>query len=198
MPEMDGLQAVKAMRDRGIKSKVIMFSAATMGSAEMTMRALQSGADDVVAKPGSNVGSTDEAIAQIRGDLIPKIKQFDRTYPGSAHTSPKVDLRAPKLIPSPVKKVSLSSMKPEIILIASSTGGPAALEELFTGIGSSECPPILIAQHMPPVFTRMLAERIARVSSFQGFEAKDNELLRSGNVYVAPGDFHLELFRDEL
>lgn len=89
-------------------------------------------------------------------------------------------------------------MKPEIILIASSTGGPAALEELFTGIGSSECPPILIAQHMPPVFTRMLAERIARVSSFQGFEAKDNELLRSGNVYVAPGDFHLELFRDEL
>lgn len=104
MPEMDGLQAVKAMRDRGIKSKVIMFSAATMGSAEMTMRALQSGADDVVAKPGSNVGSTDEAIAQIRGDLIPKIKQFDRTYPGSAHTSPKVDLRAPKLIPSPVKR----------------------------------------------------------------------------------------------
>ena len=180
MPGMDGLQFLREFRKQNRQVRVIMFSTLTERGASATIEALSLGADDYVTK-ASNVGSLDRSMEALRSDLIPKIKQFFQTEPSSRSVSP-----------APVARVPPKSV-PSVVAIGISTGGPTALGSILPTFPTDFPLPILIVQHMPPVFTRLLAERLQASSGLKVQEAAHGMLLRPGNVYIAPGDFHMRV-----
>lgn len=201
MPEMDGLAVLKELKARKIKSKVIVFSSQTQRGAEKALDALRAGADDVVAKPSFDDGPKLSPAELIRQTLAPKVLQFKGVKDTQGHVGTAVtpeDLAQrhttiKKGVVNNLAKVNIQSLRPNIIVIASSTGGPAALETIFSKLKGPFKVPILIAQHMPAVFTEILASRLSSVSGLVCREAKNGEKLMPGLVYVAPGDFHMEL-----
>lgn len=200
MPVMDGLETVRELKKNGHKSiKIIMFSGVSRSSTNLTLDALAAGADDVVAKPGLNSVSRDEAIEYIKTELISKVIQF-RDVLGTE--SPIREEKTPRVaettqLPPPTsgrwKSINLNNFLPRIIVLASSTGGPHTLEDLFTDLGGPSCPPILLCQHMPPVFTAMLADRLNKLSKISFKEGAEGDYLERGHAYIAPGDFHMEV-----
>jgi two-component system chemotaxis response regulator CheB len=187
MPVMSGLDVLPELRKNYPKLPVIMFSTLTQKGAINTLNALSLGASDYVTKP-SNVGSVVAGMAAIREQLIPKIKAL--CLARRPYISP---MRCRQATPfpgyrSPARKLSL-------VAIGVSTGGPNALTSLLQQLPADFPEPIVIVQHMPPVFTRYLAERLNAVSPLRVFEAKGGELLGPGVVCVAPGDFHLAISR---
>jgi len=155
MPVMDGLETLKEVRRLHPKMPVIMFSTLTERGAATTLDALSWGASDYVTKP-SNTGSQAVAIAAIQAELIPKIKAL------CPCTLPKPKPLPP---PPPAVRVRPRSKQPiEIVAIGTSTGGPNALAEVLPHIPKALPVPIVVVQHMPPIFTRLLAERLARQS----------------------------------
>lgn len=185
MPGLDGLEVLKEIRKRNFPVKVIIFSSQTQRGAEKALAALSAGADDVVAKP-SDIGS-EAPHEKIREILLPKVLQF---FTSQKIVEPK-EIKDNFLSDS-VKK-NLYECKPKAIVIASSTGGPAVIENIFKNIKPPLSIPIFIAQHMPPVFTQMLARRVAEMSGIDCKEAEDGEIVRANTIYIAPGDFHLKL-----
>ncbi len=192
MPEMDGLTAVSEIRKTHTKLPIIMFSTLSQRAAKETLEALSRGANDYVTKP-SNVGNVTEAMKQVRGELIPKIKRLARpqaaTPPAIASTPPKATSRV--LSPG----VSKKPFGVDILAIGVSTGGPNALAEVMPHI-PKDCPvPIVIVQHMPPVFTKCLAERLSLKSQIPVHEGQPGDVLEPGHAWIAPGDFHMVLQR---
>jgi two-component system chemotaxis response regulator CheB len=198
MPEMDGLATLRELRNRRVRTPVIMFSTLTERHAAATLEALALGAADYVTKP-TNAGSTSRALEQVRDDLIPRIKAFVRRAPnvvsapaaGQLTTRqtdrPAVDRRPPR----PARPVDL-------VAIGASTGGPNALELVFRALPPSIGIPVVVVQHMPPVFTKILADRLSTKSDWQVHEAADGMRLEPGHAYVAPGDHHLTVSRAPL
>ncbi len=190
MPEMDGLTTLKELANRGLKTKVLVFSSASKRGAEITLDALRLGATDFIAKPGPGdadptSGETDPS-QKIRSLLQPKINAI---FPDAAGSVLVQSHKGSTKYPSTVWDL----LNPKIIVIGSSTGGPTVLETVFSGLlGPISCP-IVIAQHMPPIFTATLAERISRVCGISAAEAKHGEILEKNKIYIAPGDFHLTL-----
>lgn len=184
MPVMDGLQTLKVIRKTHPKLPVIMFSTLTERGSCATMDALALGASDYVTKP-ANVGSVLAGIDKIKEDLIPKIKALVRHPADSrfAHHAPVAPVKIP---PRASGAIHL-----EALVIGVSTGGPNALAELLPMLGMRFPLPILIVQHMPPLFTRLLAERIASVSGIPTREAKDRDTIRPGQILIAPGGQHM-------
>lgn len=197
MPEMDGLQTLRAMKERGLTQKVIVFSSQTTRGAERALSALAAGASDVVAKPENSIGSFESAEKAIASVLIPKVLQFvangRRIKDGLAILSPSENRGLPL---ATVRRLDPHRFPREIIVIASSTGGPSALEAIFKALPKKLDVPVLIAQHMPPVFTQILAKRLSEISGLSVAEAKQGELLRPGDVRIAPGDFHLSVAKN--
>jgi two-component system chemotaxis response regulator CheB len=191
MPTMDGLQTLRELRSKDKKTKVIVFSSCTIRGSESTLEALASGADDFVTKPDAGVSSSLSPEEIIKRELLPKIKQF---YKGDEHTAleevkPNAEPRQPTSNPQFTRK-DLDTFVPDAIVIASSTGGPSAHDQLFSGMNGSLRCPILIVQHMPPVFTTSFAKRISENSGLPCKEAVRGEEVKN-EIYVAPGDFHL-------
>lgn len=184
MPEMDGLEAMRRIRRLYPDLRVIMFSTLTERGASSTFEALALGADDYVTK-AANVGSLDVSIARLRGDLIPKIKQFF-AVPG------------PPTVLRPVARASpaLRGLRPKVLAIGVSTGGPAALGEIMPRFGAGFPLPILIVQHMPPMFTRLLAERLQTNSKLKIEEATQGARVEPGKVLIAAGDHHLRVKKE--
>ena len=180
MPTLDGLATLKAMKERGLKTKAIMFSSQSRAGAERTLDSLKLGAVDFVPKPlpdGSSVSPADK----IREALLPKILSlFDR----QAGISAAVTARQPFL---------WETFIPEVMVIASSTGGPNALADFFEVFKGDVSFPILIAQHMPPVFTASLATRLAQLTGKICNEAINGELLKPNQIYICPGNYHLKI-----
>ncbi len=170
MPEMDGLQTLKELAARGIRTKTLVFSSKSKRGAEITFEALRLGADDFVAKPGP--GDNDTSPQQ-------KIRQLIETV---------MELTQEKQIESSAPVMQ----NPEVIVIAASTGGPGALEKMFSKVKGPLTCPVLIVQHMPPVFTTTFAERLQKVSGIECREGVDGEKV-TNRIYVAPGDFHMQL-----
>jgi two-component system, chemotaxis family, protein-glutamate methylesterase/glutaminase len=176
MPEMDGLETLKAIRQRDRTLPVIMFSALTQIGAVATLEALSLGASDYATKP-SQSESIEAANQHIQDTLILKIKAL------ATRKNPT---------PTPTVYRSTAQNQPiEIVAIAASTGGPNALSALLAQLPASVPVPIVIAQHMPPLFTKLLAERLTAKCQIQVQEAYSGAILAPGTVWIAPGDYHL-------
>ena len=148
------------------------------------------GADDYVAK-ASNAGSLDRSLESLRTELIPKIKQFfARPVEPAKFRQPKPALVAPRIVPSRI-------LRPRVLAIGVSTGGPQALASLIPKIPANFPIPIMIVQHMPAVFTRLLSERLQAVSPLRIVEAGEGMSIVPGRVFVAPGGYHLRVRRKD-
>lgn len=177
MPELNGIETLKEMKSLGLRTKVIVFSAVSQKGAQNTLDALNLGAVDFIPKPNGENNNT------IQDLLIPKIQSLFELLPKeSGHTSPLK-----------LGSYNWRSFKPEAILIGSSTGGPNALEKIFSQLqGPFQCP-VFITQHMPPVFTASLATRISKLCHVPAEEGKDGEVVTPNKIYIAPGNFHMQL-----
>lgn len=187
MPELDGLETLRALRKTYPRLPVIMFSTLTERGAAATLDALALGANDYVTKP-SNVGSVALAQQRIRDELVPKIKAWCR---GAVPAAGKPVVARVSTVPS----IAVRAARIEIVAVGVSTGGPNALAELLAALPASFPVPVVIVQHMPPVFTRLLAERLDARSPLSVREAAGGEELAAGQVWLAPGDYHLEVVR---
>jgi two-component system chemotaxis response regulator CheB len=189
MPEMDGLATLTEIRKLYPKLPVIMFSTLTQRGAESTFEAIARGASDYVTKP-ANVGSVTAAMQNVREQLIPKIKQFCPWVNPSTSIQPNR-----RTFVTQATKVATVPSRVEIIVVGSSTGGPNALAAVLSKLPSNFPVPVLIAQHMPPIFTSHLASRLGQVSPLRVREAAANDLITPGGVWVAPGNYHLTVRR---
>lgn len=190
MPELDGLATLPEIRKSYAKLPVIMFSTLTERGATATFDALARGATDYVAKP-ANVGSVAAGMQSVKEQLIPKIKALcPRTAPSDRAASAAVTRR-----PSMTPPRTIAPRRKDIVVIGSSTGGPQALAAILEKLPGSFPVPIVIVQHMPPVFTKHMATRLDQLCALEIAEAAGNETLRPGQVLIAPGDFHLEITR---
>lgn len=188
MPEMDGITTLVELRKLYPKLPVIMFSTLTQRGAEATMDALSKGANDYVTKP-ANVGSVNAAMQSVRDELVPRIKAF---CPWSMPTPVCATPRKPT---TPIAKSSGVPKRIDAVVIGSSTGGPNALQTVITQLPAGFPIPILIVQHMPPVFTKHLADRLNQLSALTVVEAAHGDTIHAGGVWLAPGDYHMHLGR---
>lgn len=190
MPGMDGLAALdQIMKVHPVP--VIMLSSLTKHGAEQTVKALQLGAVDFIPKPSGQI-SLD--IETVRDDIVRKVKI-------AAGTKKKLTNFIGKEAYTPLRAVSIqksidqSSPLDKVVLIGTSTGGPKALHEVVPRFPAQMNAAVLIVQHMPPGFTRSLAERLDTMSPLRVKEAEQGEKILPGCVYIAPGDYHLTVRR---
>lgn len=201
MPVMDGVSAVRALRASGSTVPVIMFSTLTERGASATLDALEAGASDYVTKPAS-AASLAHSLDQVREMLVPKIKALVPRRGVPLHrTPPPARAAAPVSRPRPGATSGPAQSPPrrtseapfQILAIGCSTGGPDALTKVLTALPADLGVPIVVVQHMPPVFTKQFAARLDRNLPLTVVEASGGETLHPGHVYIAPGDFHLRV-----
>jgi two-component system chemotaxis response regulator CheB len=184
MPELDGLATLVEIRKLHPKLPVIMFSSLSVQGAEATITALMRGASDYVTKP-SGPGGVAGAVAAISGALLPKIRALCAPRLATA------DVVVPEIKPRPRAPVPLTELRAiEIVAIGSSTGGPDALAAVLAQIPGSFPVPVVITQHMPPVFTSFLAQRLDALTELMVAEGQDGQPLAAGGAWIAPGGFH--------
>jgi len=196
MPNMSGLEALPKLLALRPRLKIIMASTLSERGAEITLRALSLGATDFIPKPSTSRIGGAEAYQR---DLIEKIVQLGRRSAPAIDRPIKSYLKPPTALPSvaPVSPAARSGPRPgrkvrlDALVIAASTGGPPALREVISGLGSHWRGPILIAQHMPQGFTRALAQMIGRVTPMCVKEGEHGEKVTDGVIYIAPGGFHM-------
>lgn len=211
MPELDGVQAVRELRRLGHAVPIVMFSTLTERGATATLDALAAGASDYVTKP-SHAGSIEESLRAVANQLVPRIRAL---VPRAAPVRPDV-LATRTPAPAPLGKApgataprtdrSGAAGRRDVVLrtdarrhpvravvLGCSTGGPEALSRVVERITEPLPVPMLVVQHMPAVFTRQLAQRIDRLGPSNVHEAVDQQPLLPGNIYIAPGDTHLEV-----
>jgi len=216
MPELDGLSALPQLLAKKRDLVIIMASTLTRRNAEISFKALSLGAADYIPKPES----TREASAAdiFHHDLIQKIRHLGarlRRKPavaspplapaGPAPAAARAPVVARPAAPAPAVHAPasgalalrpFSTQTPKVLLIGSSTGGPQALMTLVTELGPViDRVPVLITQHMPPTFTTILAEHLARSSRKPAAEAVDGEPVKPGRIYLAPGGKHMRVVR---
>lgn len=194
MPVMDGLTALEhIMKESPLP--VIMLSSLTKKGTEQTLRALQNGAVDFIAKPSSqnprdmkNIADELKRKIQIAAGARKKLQNLYRGVEISKNATP---------VQINLKKKTLNTTEPlkKLVLIGTSTGGPKALHQVIPGLASNLGAGVLVVQHMPSGFTRSLAERLDGISSLYVKEAEDGEKVCPGCVYIAPGDHHLTVVR---
>ena len=197
MPEANGFDVLRALKRRNSHIRTIMFSTLTQRGASQTLEALALGASDYVGKPTSLTLTGGriryrEALENIAVELIPKIKQFRpeawEAGGGQAATAPGPAQYIPRRV---------LTMAPEVVAMGVSTGGPEALSRLLPGFPKVFPVPMVIVQHMPPLFTRLLAERLDRDCELKVIEGREGMVLEPGTAYIAPGDYHLALRRKD-
>jgi len=187
MPGMNGLEVLSAIRRKDRRVRIIMCSTLTSRGARITIEALARGATDYVTKPGAQHNPR-EGVDTLSRELLPKILAL---FPCEQrpHAVPPAEGPVVALPPS-------SAHPPKIVVIGVSTGGPAALEVLLPRIPAAFPLPILIVQHMPRLFTGLLAERLNSLCPLRVREASPDASAEPGVIDIARGDWHLELLRD--
>jgi two-component system, chemotaxis family, protein-glutamate methylesterase/glutaminase len=181
MPGMDGIATLVEIRKQFSRLPVIMFSSLTGPAAAATVEALARGASDYVTKPTS----LRNGLEVVRNELLPKIKALCKP---PVSTTP-----APSL---PITTRPALSTRVDVLAIGSSTGGPNALVKLMPAFPADFSVPIVVVQHMPPMFTNLLAVRLNGLCKLKVQEAKDGEKLEKGQVRIAPGDYHMVVSRE--
>jgi two-component system chemotaxis response regulator CheB len=180
MPKMDGITALRQIMKEQ-PTPVIMLSAVTKEGAWQTMMALSAGAVDFVSKPS---GSISLDIDRVKGSLIEKI----RAVCAVSRSKLRVAAEMPEVHKGPAR---MAVRAKKVVVIGSSTGGPGALEQVVPRLPENLKAGILIVQHMPPGFTRSLAERLNRISAVEIKEAQDGDAILEGRALLAPGDYHM-------
>jgi two-component system chemotaxis response regulator CheB len=204
MPVMDGLLTLRELRRRGNKMPVIMCSSLTQRGAKVTIEALAGGASDYVTKPAGQSGR-ESALQTLAQELIPKIHALTAPSPGRS-LAPSLQQHPPAVTsswasaqftqtalplstqPRPQPILSIPSM----VAIGVSTGGPAALDVLLPMLPASFPLPVLVVQHMPELFTRLLAERLNSRCNLRVCEAAEGDPVSAGTIYIARGNWHME------
>jgi two-component system chemotaxis response regulator CheB len=192
------LETLRRLRRDYPRLRVIMFSTLTERGAAVTLEALTLGADDYVAKV-SNEGSLDRSMGRLRGELIPKIKQFFQFPQQTLRREPAAGPTARGSGGSMAQSHPLwrgNLVRPRVVAIGVSTGGPNALGAILPEFPSGFPLPVLLVQHMPPLFTRLLAERLHATCRLPVEEAKQGERVEAGRILIAPGDFHMKVAPD--
>lgn len=196
MPVMDGIETLKHIRKDNKKIAVLMFSSLTQFGAKKTIEALGLGADDFLSKTADGAG-IDENTEMIKRELVPKILQF---VPRFVFEAEAVPLKTKPTRPAKIQRDTTDILKhtrPNIICIGSSTGGPEALRKIFSSLRNDNGIPIVVTQHMPPVFTEQLAKMLDRLSSMNIKEAENDEPILTNNCYIAPGDYHMTVDKNK-
>jgi two-component system chemotaxis response regulator CheB len=194
MPEMDGITTLREINQKGFKVKVLVFSSVSQVGSEKTLEALKLGACDFITKPDSTSAQNqmlngENPSVKIKAALEPRIRAL---FPSLEQTSAGTEKK------SEIKTGSYSAViwdlwTPKIVVLGSSTGGPTVLEKIFGGLrGPLKCP-VLITQHMPPIFTATLASRIEKLCGVPTQEAKHGTRLDKNSIFVAPGNYHMVL-----
>jgi two-component system chemotaxis response regulator CheB len=193
MPVMNGVETLKEMKRLGITSKVLLFSSTTKKSALSTLEGLNLGALDFVLKPDGESNQELSPHEKIKEVLVPKILSFKNEIFNNKLADLKIvnDFKI-----DPDNFVIWDLFKPKILVIGSSTGGPTVLETIFASLKPPFNCPIVIAQHMPAVFTATLVEKLGQLCGMVAEEGKDGQILEKNRIYIAPGNFHLRL-KDE-
>jgi len=181
MPKMDGLKALERIMKES-PTPVIMLSSLTHEGARETIEALRLGAVDFIPKPSGG-------IEEIEGELVRKLKVAVTVTPNLLR------LQNLRKIRGEVVRRDWKVSKEVCVLIGSSTGGPSALEHVIPRLPADFPAPVFVVQHMPPNFTKQLAERLNSISEIEVKEAEDNEKVRNGVAYIAPGGRHMKLRR---
>lgn len=188
MPIMDGLKALPKLLELDPLVKVVMSSALTRHNAQISLQALSLGASDYIAKPDTTRGVT--TSESFRYDLVEKVKALGAAARGYSMPNTEAGLAAQMRTARP-QLHAVSSAAPKIIAIGASTGGPQALMRVLAEVAPATTVPILITQHMPPMFTTILAEHLSKITQRPAREARVGEIPESGTIYVAPGGHHL-------
>jgi two-component system chemotaxis response regulator CheB len=219
MPVMDGLTALPLLLKADPNIKIIMASTLTKRNAEISLKALSAGATEYVPKP-STARELSGTENDFKRELLDKVKNLGIIHrkqtgqPIGPRAAPAARPSAPstpgaKLVPGakPAAPGTLKgwerrsqdqvvlrptgTVKPDILAVGSSTGGPQALFEFFKRLPKTLGLPVVLTQHMPATFTSILAEHITRMTGWPCAEAKDGDLLEAGKILLAPGDFHM-------
>ena len=196
MPVMSGIETLTEIRKINPTLPVIMFSTLTERGATTTLDALALGASDYLTKP-HGTGSLEETRIRIQRELIPKVKALCQM----ARATPE---KTPSPVAKGVQPPAISRMRTnapdgrvDVVVIGTSTGGPNALSTVLPGIAKDFPVPIVIVQHMPPLFTRLLADRLQKQSAIRIREGQPGAVLNAGEAWIAPGDFHMTVRREE-
>ena len=194
MPVMDGLATLREVRKAYPRLPVIMFSTLTEKGARTTLDALELGASDYVAKP-ANVGSVTASMAAVRAQLVPKVVGLcTRFVPPAPPPPPHGAAAGTAAAPTgPAPRRTQPPGRVDVLAIGSSTGGPDALSVVLSALPASLPVPVVVVQHMPPVFTRQFAERLDSKCALKVVEATAGARLVPGQVLIAPGDYHMRV-----
>lgn len=193
MPEMDGLTALPQILRAAPGVKVLMSSTLTVRNGEASIRAMSLGAADYVPKPEGFRG--EETVEKFREELVRKVLGLGHAR-AAVRPSSAANLATAVAPVAPPRRINLraaSPLKPAILAVGSSTGGPQALFQFLRGVAPFLDVPVVITQHMPPTFTALLAEHIGKMSGIPATEAKSDDVLKPRHVLVAPGDRHMVL-----
>ncbi len=212
MPEMNGIEFLKARKEQGIDIPVVVLSSLAKKEAKITMEALQLGAADFLLKPTGTEGSD---IKKISRQLVSALHAYGLNYkkgrdikpgtergkPAEAGETAAAEAEVPPAS-APVTPVTVPIERPavpiEIVAIGISTGGPNALREVFASIDAKLPVPVVVVQHMPAGFTGEFAKSLDKISPLTIAEAKDGDILKPGKVFIAPGNFHIEVEKRKL
>lgn len=184
MPDMDGIEAARRIRQGWAKLPIIMCSTLTSRGADATLAALAAGATDYIAKP-SNLGGPGSR-SSFAAEVVAKIKGL---APAAA------DASAYRVRPLVTQRPRFGAASVDVLAIGCSTGGPNALATIFADLPGDLPVPIVVVQHMPPLFTRMLADRLSASSRVKVTEATHGMPILPGRAYIAPGNFHMTVAR---
>lgn len=188
MPVMDGLETLLELRRDHPRLPVVMFSTLTERGAAATLDALERGANDYVTKP-ANVGSVTASMDAVRQQLVPKIVALCAPASSLAgrHPSP-----ARSATPSATERARTPI---DVIAIGVSTGGPDALTQVLSALPADLPVPVVVVQHMPPVFTKQFADRLDLRCHLHVSEAQPGDTVAAGRILLAAGDHHLRFRR---
>ncbi|MDQ2833804.1 MAG: chemotaxis-specific protein-glutamate methyltransferase CheB [Acidobacteriota bacterium] len=195
MPKLNGMEVLDRLRVEGPALPVIMCSSYTDHGARSTLEALARGASDYVTKPATQRDLA-SALLSLSQQLLPRIAALAKRERHPRETRGSAELQAGRRA-APVVAVPLPAAKSsgavEIVVIGLSTGGPSALEQMLPNLPPTFPVPILIVQHMPKLFTRVLAERLDKCCALRVEQGYENAVIRPGTVWIAPGDAHMEV-----
>jgi len=187
MPVMDGLETLRHLRKAHPTLPVVMFSTLTERGASATLDALELGASDYVTKP-ANVGSVQASMEAVREQLVPRIRGLCR---GVVRPAPAAPAAGAPVVTARTAGTPQKSSRIDVVAIGASTGGPDALSTVLAAIPADLPVPVVIVQHMPPVFTRQFADRLSSKVPLRVAEATAGMPVQPGLAVIAPGDHHM-------